>query len=247
MERSVAFAQPKTIPKPDTRTLPIEEVKPIVEAKPSKRKPLKKRRKYKPIRTSPNEFTVARYRTSLDVDLILAEVMKILAFQRRVTLSTYLRDVVVAHTCLIADLDQAIFKETLPAGTVLEPPPERWAGYLASLGFAPAVQLVEQPIPHDIPPPPAEIEDHPVPQADMEAAQIKGMAPVETVPAIDYTPHDTREPKPKDPVGIGFGNAAQQYGFGYVPSEITPDTPLREQHEKTLTEEREHRQTQDPI
>lgn len=236
---------PNRINTPDTRPLEPDEIRAVIETKPSRRQ-LKGRRKYKPIRTRTDELG-PRYRASLDLDLTVAEVMKILAFQRRVTLSCYLRDVIVAHTCLLADLDQAIFKETLPAGTHLEPPPERWAGYLASIGFAPAVQLIEQPIPHDIPPPPAEIEEHPVPQADMEAAQMKGIVPAETEPAIDYSPHDTR--KPKEPVGIGFGNAAQQYGFGYTPSEITPDTPLREQHEATMQREREERsvQTQDPV
>jgi hypothetical protein len=95
------------------------------------------RRAVKRLRKNESTYTHSSTRR---VDWATAEFLKIHALQRRVTVSCLVNDVLNMWLHLATDQRQAIFRETLPSGTRVPDVPERWVGYLATLGFAPAIQ-----------------------------------------------------------------------------------------------------------
>lgn len=148
-----------------------------------------KPRRRRPLRSTGEELSSERYRMSLDISLTTWHVIEVLAWQRQVSPTMYVRDVLTAHTALVADLKQAIFREVVPRGTHVYPPPERYPGYLASIGFSPALQIQESPIPpswrderQEVP------EAIPVPEGEMDTqgARMTGRAEIPTEPITTY-------------------------------------------------------------
>lgn len=117
-------------------------------------------------RRRPHEMQAVRYMTSIKLDVISAEVLKLHAYQRHVAQSVLISDILNLWLGAATDYGQALFREMLPTGARAADVPERWAGYLASLGFAPSTMPQETPIPsvgtapplpdapaHSVPPP----------------------------------------------------------------------------------------------
>lgn len=86
---------------------------------------------------SAGETRAARFVSSLRLDFITSEVLKLHALQRRVHLSTLMCDILGVWAEQATDYHQAIFRECLPPGVRAAGVPERWVGYLASLGYRP--------------------------------------------------------------------------------------------------------------
>lgn len=86
----------------------------------------------------------------IEIDIYSKHCLKLHALQRKVSLSALQSDILNGWLALATDYDQAIFKDTMPLGARAASVPERWVGYLASLGFAPETEVQG----NDVPPPP---------------------------------------------------------------------------------------------
>jgi hypothetical protein len=157
------------------------------------------------VRRKPGENPDKAKLPPIDYDFNSKHILKMHALQRRVSLSALISDILNGWLELATDYDQAIFKETLPRGARAAGVPERWTGYLSSLGFAPA----PEPVGNDVPPPPPIIHPTLTP------------APVQ----------DEIKPEPFTP-SYGFGNAAQAIDLGQSTS-VRPDDIERFQPTET--------------
>jgi len=87
----------------------------------------------------------------LRVDATSHELLRIHALMRRVRPTTLYSDILNAWLANSTDYSQALVREMLPRGARAAVVPERWVGYLASLGYAPPLEEQLPPDPPDIP------------------------------------------------------------------------------------------------
>src|SRR5579863_6802405 len=89
----------------------------------------------------PGEMRAARYISSLRMDLISSEVLKLHAeIFRRVHLSVLISDVLNIWLEGATDYQHPLFRTALPPGVRHAAVPERYPGYLKSLGYVPLVK-----------------------------------------------------------------------------------------------------------
>lgn len=98
-------------------------------------------------RRSDSEMGRVRYLSTLKLDIISAEALKIHAIQRRVSQAALIADILNCWIKIATDYNQALFRELLPPGARAAEAPERWQGYLASLGFARALSVKQNELP----------------------------------------------------------------------------------------------------
>ena len=92
-----------------------------------------------PRKRAPGEaFQGTKYISGLKLDAVTHACLELHAFRRRVPLSWLIQDVLNLWIAASTDYNQAIFKETLPLGARAARTPERFPGYIESLGFAEA-------------------------------------------------------------------------------------------------------------
>lgn len=156
-----------------------------------------------------SERSRARYESSVRWDIVLADVLEIHALQRRVKMSVLVEDILCGWATLATDFRQAIFRETLPAGARLPEVPERYAGYLASLGFGVADQQEPLPVPVTAAPPSvAELEAVSAPGAGVPEV-VEGVVPPVVRDATTRRKYQRRDERPLPPAAPAGG-----YTFG---------------------------------
>lgn len=177
-------------------------------------------------RRKSGELGNARFTSPLKLDQDTADVLMIHALQRRVSISILVADIVGGWLGLATDYDQAIFRDTLEPGRQAAAVPERWAGYLASLGFTANNEVANTVIPPTVP---LDISIAP----EVHVVPLRGLAPNEPGadprPQKEDTPLSVQEvvskehshPVRDDPAwkGVGYGNAAMEYELGYLQKE----------------------------
>ena len=102
------------------------------------------------------EFQGHKFVSSLKLDAVTHTVLKLQAMRRDVPMATLISDIINEWLRLSTDYNQSLFREILPRGMKAARVPERWAGYLASLGFVesePQAPAIPAPIP--LPPRPS--------------------------------------------------------------------------------------------
>jgi hypothetical protein len=95
-----------------------------------------------------NEVRNALWLPQMRMDADTAEILTLAALQRRVSRTVLISDILSLWVSTCVDTRQALFVEALGPVVRPAPVPERWAGYLASLGF---MEPEEEQIPPDDP------------------------------------------------------------------------------------------------
>lgn len=85
------------------------------------------------------------------LDATSMELLRIHATMRRVKPTVLISDLLNAWLGNATDYNQALIRELLPRGARAAPVPERFAGYLATLGYAPPVEEQIAPDPPNVP------------------------------------------------------------------------------------------------
>ena len=104
------------------------------------------------IKRDQSERRGKKYISSLALDTISHTVLKLHAYRRQVHMSTLISDILNLWMAAQTDYDQALFKEVLPRNARAALVPERWAGYIESLGFAPHLSPDHSRLPLPSPP-----------------------------------------------------------------------------------------------
>lgn len=169
------------------------------------------------IRRRPHEVQATRYISSLKLDLISAEILKLHAYQRRVAMTVLISDILNLWIAVATDYNQALFREMLPSGARAAAVPERWAGYLASLGFAPS--MLQDSVPTtDLPAAPVDGQtapepSHPLPPAAPSLSPQRGPG---------RPPLDGSNPPPEDERPAAIDLTMPQPMQGSVPPAVAP-------------------------
>jgi hypothetical protein len=179
----------------------------------------------------------------IHVRLTLASkaIFKLHALQRRVFMTTLVGDLLDCWMNAVTDYGDPFFSHVLPHGTRAEIVPERWAGYLASLGYARTQDRLEDPTPkHDIPPPAA------MPEPVQESrAEIPTEAPtVQPEMRQEEPPAQEEAPVRRGPQSVMWGNPAQLYDMGYDPSRMSPGEEQLRINDKRVADEKEKREAE---
>lgn len=88
----------------------------------------------------PREFENVQYITKFKLNKDVYKILKLHALQRGVFGATIISDIITGWVERATDFEQQLFKQALPPGTRIPDIPERWYGYLRSLGFDPRHQ-----------------------------------------------------------------------------------------------------------
>lgn len=95
---------------------------------------------------APEEFRGYRTMSSLKLDTVTHAVLKLHAFRRQVPMVALVSDILNLWIAASTDYEQKLFQEVLPKNARAAKVPERWPGYIASLGFVEEVPQAD-PIP----------------------------------------------------------------------------------------------------
>jgi len=188
----------------------------------------------------PGETRAARYISSVRLDFVSAELLKLHAFQRRVHLTTLISDILNGWLDVATDYKQALFRECLPEGVTAASTPERFVGYLASLGFRPLYQFADAGEPQTVNP----VAEQP-PAADPAIPPIvieKPITMADVVPPMTpigaQTPPEEPDPMPEPPPAppTGWGSAAQAYMLGMDTGAVGPVEMMERENERRVEE-----------
>ena len=139
-----------------------------------------------------------KYISSLGLDTISHTVLKLHAYRRQVHMSVLISDILNLWMAAQTDYDQALFKEVLPRNSRAALVPERWAGYIESLGFAPPAQDPPTPAPPPIDLPGAAAYTPPQERTLVDLA-TPYRHPLASQGEVAY-----RHPEPAIPIGAGL-------------------------------------------
>jgi hypothetical protein len=177
----------------------------------------KKKRIY---RRKPEEMRAVRYMTNILMDGISLEVLKVHALTRRVPQSTLVSDLINLWLMVATDYGSPLVREFLPERVRAADVPERWPGYIASLGYMPhkyetvvnqAPSITKDFVPKTAEPilvPPQTVDRTPPPAPSQDAA---------VMPVQD----DATQPV------HGWGNAAQMQSLGFEPDRDNAEAVVR--------------------
>ena len=194
-------------------------------------------RKYKPrkvadgglFRRTSEELRAVREIGTLRLDIVSVECLNIHAKMRRVPATTLLSDILNCWLSVATDYGADAFRAFLPVGARAADAPERWAGYLRSLGFVAAPQDAVSATPADrgvtfAPLPQEVVAPQPPPQGVPDARELTPDTPAPQDVPIPVHPL----PPVESPAQPGHGNAAQLYDLGYNPAARSADDVARE-------------------
>ena len=102
-------------------------------------------------RNRPMVDQALRYVSTLKLDVVTYECLRLHAWRRKVHIRTMIQDILCCWIALVTDYDQALWQEALPRGVRGGVAPERWAGYLASLGFETPSMRAARPVARAVP------------------------------------------------------------------------------------------------
>lgn len=176
---------------------------------------------------------------TFEMDAVAHRTLKLHSLRRGVPFTQLLNDIIHSWLALATDYDQAIFRETLPPNTRAPRVPERFVGYIESLGFSqPAPQA---PISHQAPmftPPsayPRQASPNEPTLTDLMTPYRHPLAhegPAAYPHPAPTLPHGAGVFDPATPLHTGSGSAAQDVQFGRTPGDDLP--PLPEEVEALL-------------
>ena len=120
-------------------------------------------------------------------DAVSMELIRIHAMMRRVKPTVLVSDILNCWLANSTDYSQAVVGEMLPRGARAAVVPERWSGYLASLGYAPALE-------EQLPPDPPEIPEGLRPRLHADLTPKRNVEPPDDTPLPDPEPVEPLTP-----------------------------------------------------
>jgi hypothetical protein len=165
------------------------------------------------------EFTDSIYITKFRLNYTTYAMLKLHAMQRGIYTSTLIHDILTGWTHRATDFNQELFSKSLPPGAAIPDVPERWYGYLKSIGFD--TRNITPDI-ADIPPPPAppfeplsRMEDPaflPPPTEHVEAAPVIPPEPTPVDPGFEHILDKTAanpnsKLTPEQELGVALGGS----------------------------------------
>jgi hypothetical protein len=145
-------------------------------------------------RRGDEEYRGYRTMSSLKLDSITHAVLKLHAFRRNVPMTALISDVLNLWIAASTDYEQGLFREALPRNGRAAKVPERWPGYIDSLGFVEASQPDPIPVPSipfvPIDPPKDLRVQAPIPPSSQPVPQshVYPSGPASTPTHPDYVP-----------------------------------------------------------